>query len=276
MKNLKIRLFFNKIKRKIYVRLLKIPINKKIMTYLHDYIHSHEGQGFFFDLAAGDEFCQNKHEIDSCLSLLKNKPKIFIDIGCHQGEYTNLLLKKLPNLEVHIFEPSKVSFENLAKLFLNKGFFLNNSALSNVNKKGILFSPHPGSGLASLTKKDLRHANIKFDLSEEIDVIRFDKYWDKSSSIIDYVKIDVEGHELEVLEGFGLLINNVKLIQFEFGPSNIDSRTFFRDFWYFFLEKDFLLYRITPLGNVLITEYGREKEEKFFFTNFIAINKKYF
>ena len=275
MNKLKIRLFLNKIKRKIYLRLLKIKINKKIMTYLHDYIHSHEGQGFFFDLAAGDKICQNKHEIDSCLSLLKSEPKIFIDIGCHEGEYTNFLFKKFPNLEVHIFEPSKVSFENLTKLFLNKNFFLNNLALANVNKRGMLFYPHPGSSLASLTKRDLRHTNIKFDLSQEIDVIRFDKYWNKGSSVIDYVKIDVEGHELDVLEGFGLYINNVRLIQFEFGPSNIDTRTYFRDFWYFFSENNFLIYRMTPLGNVLINAYEREKEEKFFFTNFIDINKKF-
>ena len=244
MKKLKIRLFLTKIKRKIYLSLLKIKINKKLMTYMHDYIHDHEGQGFGFNLAVGDKICQNQHEIDTCLSLLKSEPKIFIDIGCHQGEYSNLLFKKFPNLEVHIFEPSKISFENLKKLFLNKGFFLNNLALSNVNKRGKLFYPDAGSGLSSLSKRDLRHANIKFDLSQEIDVIRFDKYWNKSSSVIDYVKIDVEGHELDVLEGFGLFINNVRLIQFEFGPCNIDTRTYFRDFWYFFLEKNFLIYRI--------------------------------
>ena len=50
------------------------------------------------------------------------------------------------------------------------------------------------------------------------------------------MKIDVEGHELDVLKGFGELIKKVRLIQFEFGGTNIDSKTYLRDFWEFFFE----------------------------------------
>ena len=64
---------------------------------------------------------------------------------------------------------------------------------------------------------------------EEVNLMRFDNYWDENK-YIDFVKIDVEGHELEVLEGFGNLIKITKLIQFEFGGCNIDTRTFFKIF----------------------------------------------
>ena len=50
---------------------------------------------------------------------------------------------------------------------------------------------------------------------------------------IDIMKLDVEGHELDVLEGSRKTINSIKLIQFEFGGCNIDSKTFFQDFYYF-------------------------------------------
>ena len=94
------------------------------------------------------------------------------------------------------------------------------------------------------------------------------------NSILDYVKIDVEGHELDVLEGFGDLIKNVRLIQFEFGGCNIDTRTFFQDFWYYFTEKDFLIFRVTPRGPLLIKNYT-EKDEFFLTTNYIALNKNF-
>ena len=110
------------------------------------------------------------------------------------------------------------------------------------------------------------------NIEEQVSLIRFDEYWKNNDQIIDYVKIDVEGHELDVLEGFGDLIYKIKLIQFEFGGCNIDTRTFFQDFWYFFQEKNFLLYRISPRGCKLIKFYT-PSEENFMTSNYIAINQ---
>ncbi|WP_445778772.1 hypothetical protein [Shewanella sp.] len=44
------------------------------------------------------------------------------------------------------------------------------------------------------------------------------------------IKIDIEGHELSVLKVFGAAIEATKVIQFEFGDCNIDTRTYFQDF----------------------------------------------
>ena len=77
------------------------------------------------------------------------------------------------------------------------------------------------------------------NFEEQVSLIRFDEYWKNKDQLIDYVKIDVEGHELDVLEGFGDLINKIKLIQFEFGGCNIDTRTFFKIFGIFFKKKNF-------------------------------------
>lgn len=110
------------------------------------------------------------------------------------------------------------------------------------------------------------------NFKEQVSLIRFDEYWKNKDQLIDYVKIDVEGHELDVLEGFGELINKIKLIQFEFGGCNIDTRTFFQDFWYFFQEKEFLLYRISPRGCRQIKFYT-PREENFITSNYIAVNQ---
>ncbi len=88
-------------------------------------------------------------------------------------------------------------------------------------------------------------------------------------------KIDVEGHELKVLEGVGSLINKIKVIQFEFGGCNIDTKTYFRDFWYFFKERNFDIYRITPLGPMKITQY-KECYERFETTNYFCVNTNLF
>jgi len=83
--------------------------------------------------------------------------------------------------------------------------------------------------------------------------------------------MDVEGSELKILEGMGIFIKKIKLIQFEFGGCNIDSRTFFQDFWYYFKKNNFDLFRITPTGPKKIKEYS-ESDEFFRTTNYIALN----
>jgi len=139
--------------------------------------------------------------------------------------------------------------------------------------KSILYSNYEGSGLSSLFKRKLDHFNIPFNLEEIVDTIKFEDYWSVflGGNFVDLVKIDVEGNELNVLEGFGNAIFAVGAIQFEFGGTSIDARIFFRDFWYFFTDKNFLIYRITPFGAKRIMCY-RESDERFLYTNYIAVN----
>ena len=216
-----------------------------------------------------------KEEVENCLNLLNKKPNIFIDIGANKGLYTQYLLNKFPNLESHLFEPSNLNYKILSDKFsLKNNIFINKLGLYSSNSEGILYSDSYGSGLASVTRRRLNHVNIKFDKQEKINLLRFDEYWEKDQ-IIDYVKIDVEGHELDVLNGFGDLIYKTKLVQFEFGGCNIDTRTFFQDFWYFFMEKNFNIYRITPRGCNLIRNYFESDEYFNGATNYIAINKSF-
>ncbi len=216
-----------------------------------------------------------QNEIKACLSLLKTKPKIFIDIGAHKGLYTEGILNEVKSIEAHIFEPSKLNYDILKDKFsFSSSLNINRFALSKSTTKAKLYSNNPGSTFCSLTKRRLDHFDLEMNNEEEVNLIRFDEYWEKDNEIIDYVKIDVEGHELDVLEGFGNLIFKTKLIQFEFGGCNIDTRTYFQDFWYFFLEKNFIIYRITPRGLLRIHSYN-ENYECFKATNYIALNRSF-
>lgn len=216
-----------------------------------------------------------KQEIRLINRLLDDNPVIAIDIGGNVGDFSAELRYRYNNIEIHTFEPSLM---NIAKL--NDRFKLDHNikilpyAISNENGKSYLHSNYQGSRLASLTKRRLEYLGIDFNESEIVDVMRFDDYWVKylSKRIVDIVKLDVEGHELAALEGFGEAITSIKIIQFEFGGCNIDTRTYFRDFWYFFEDKKFDIFRITPIGFEVISKYS-ELEEFFSTTNYIAKNK---
>ena len=68
------------------------------------------------------------------------------------------------------------------------------------------------------------------------------------------------GHEFDVLKGGAESLSMVELVQFEFGGTNIDSRTFFRDLWYFLTEIGFEIYRVSPNGLIHISHYSSSDE----------------
>ena len=210
-------------------------------------------------------------EISSALTFHSDM-KIIVDVGANVGEYSEAVYKKINPKELHIFEPSLTNIAHLNKRFkTNKRIVINNFALSNKNKKAVLYSNKLGSPIASLSKRKMDHFDVFFDNEEHVKAMRFDDYWSDKNKEIDLFKIDVEGHELEVLNGIGSLISSIKIIQFEFGGCNIDTRTYMQDFWYFFTKNNFELYRITPFGKIKISKY-RESDEIFSTTNFLARN----
>jgi len=215
-------------------------------------------------------------EFSAALSLLKqNKVNLCVDIGGNKGTYTEQIIKKVPACNVVIFEPAETNVELLRRKFSEApNVKIEQCAVSNEVGDATLYSNEDGSGLASLTQRRLDHFGIDFDNTESIKTIKFEDYWkaELKSQNIDICKIDIEGHELDALAGFGEAIKHVSVIQFEFGGCNIDTRTFFQDFWYFFQEHGFELYRISPIGLIHIPRY-RELDEFFSTTNYLAKRK---
>ncbi|MDT3695091.1 MAG: FkbM family methyltransferase [Ignavibacterium sp.] len=206
----------------------------------------------------------------------KNKTVIF-DVGANVGLFSNLMISELTgklDYELHSFEPSRTTFKELEKnIKPGENIYLNNFAFGKEKKKSSLFYDFAGSGLASLTKRKLEHFNINFDYSEDILVDTLDNYCqNKNIESIDLLKIDVEGHELDVLIGGADMFSNkkIKLVSFEFGGSNIDTKTYYRDFYYFFKEYKMKIYRITPSSFLVPMNGYKEIYEQFRTTNFIA------
>ena len=217
-----------------------------------------------------------QREFAAALALREEKEvRLCIDVGGNKGTYTEQIVSKFPSCKVVIFEPSASNTNVLRKKFSeNSNIIIEQSALSNNVGESTLYSDSDGSGLASLTKRRLDHFNIDFSTTESITQIKFEDYWKTvlNRSKIDICKIDIEGHELDCLSGFGEAINYVDVVQFEFGGCNIDTRTFFQDFWYFFKEHKFNLYRVAPIGTLKINQY-REIDESFRTTNYLAKRK---
>jgi FkbM family methyltransferase len=222
----------------------------------------------------GYNYTNMKEEIIALSALTRRDPLLAIDIGGNIGDYTSNLIKIFPGIEVHVFEPSEKNVSHLHNRFHSEHRIkISPFAVSSKNGDATLYSDFSGSGMASLTKRKLSHFDITFDVQENIRTIRFEDYWSETlhNKVIDIVKIDVEGHELDVLKSFGSAIKSTNLIQFEFGGTHIDTKVFFQEYWYFFKENNFSIYRMTPHGNLSISQYS-ENEECFLSMNYLAVN----
>lgn len=85
------------------------------------------------------------------------------------------------------------------------------------------------------------------------------------------LKIDTEGHELNVLKGARLTIAKgmVDVIQIEFNEMNVISRTFFKDIIDILPGYDF--YRLLPDGLLPLGAYKILDFEIFAFQNIVAL-----
>ena len=113
--------------------------------------------------------------------------------------------------------------------------------------------------------------NNKLFLTSQIVTKILDEFCsDHKIEHIHFLKMDVEGNELNILNGAKRMIENdsIDFIQFEFGGCNIDSRTFFQDFFYLLKER-YRIYRILKNGLYPIDSYS-EKYEIFITTNYLA------
>jgi FkbM family methyltransferase len=201
------------------------------------------------------------------------KQVIFFDIGANHGAYTLQVLKFFPpNTYCYLFEPQETLCKELCNTFAeNKNVTVIEKGCGSRQEKLKLYSFENIDTLASLYNSFKGNTSEAFST---IDIIRLDDFLNENSiPHIDLIKIDVEGHEFDVLRGMKTCIEQKKVdvIQFEFGSFNLISRIFFKDFWEL-LHNDYDIYRILKDGLFKIKAYSPDMEI-FDTTNFAAVLK---
>ena len=200
-----------------------------------------------------------------------------IDAGANKGEWSAELLKSKPIIEKLIMiEPQGIHVPSLQKLAGDSSsrVVVEQLAIGAVPGELTLYSDDKGSGLASLYKRDLTHIELIMSQQEVVQVTTLDALAEKYAvKHVTFLKLDLEGHELEALKGAKDLLKrkDIDAIMFEFGGCNIDSRTFFKDFWSLLVSQhQFSLYRLLPKQRLKYLSKYSETLEQFNWQNILA------
>lgn len=205
-----------------------------------------------------------------------NKPGMTVfDVGANKGAWAKMVIKENPSTFLHVFEPQLGLAENL--VFETDRVWVNHVAVGSAPSilKMYDYKAGEGSEHASLVENLIESVHGAESCSFEVEVITLADYCAiHNLSSIDFLKVDVEGFEMEVFKGAAQLISQgrVQVIQFEFNEMNVMQRVFFKDF-YNLLSEGYSLYRILPAGLLPIKVYSAWFQEQFAFQNILAVKK---
>jgi FkbM family methyltransferase len=197
--------------------------------------------------------------------------KTYFDVGANHGDWTDAVRKHNTEAVIHCFEISPEAFQALGSrtkqypnVFLhNLGMFSTSGTMKfyqNANDR-------QSSLIASEKQRDSRLT--------EASVVTLDDFADEHGiHSIDFLKIDTEGADYDVLKGAEKMLRSgaIKVIQFEYGFASVDSGHLLKDFYAYLEPLGYRLGKIYP-RSVDFTSYSRGMEN-FIGPNFLAVRNE--
>jgi len=256
----------------LYGKLFGWPIFMRINMLMYNL--SLRGMGI-----SGSNYIHNG-ELNFLKKHLKNKvyrsDLVFFDVGCNTGYYSTALNKIFPNASIYMFDPHPIAYSE-ARNQSNQKMKVFNIGVGNKNYITKLYDRCDGKTTenASLVENVISEIYKQKSKIYNVEVKSLDQIaCEQHVDYIDFLKIDVEGGEYDVLQGAKKLLDKhrINIIQFEFNEMNLYSHKTFGDFKK--ILEGYELYRIMPHGIFNISKLDSRYVEIFSVQNIIAISKK--
>lgn len=207
------------------------------------------------------------------LECLGSTATVILDVGANQGEWALEAYHCCPNAKIYCSEISSKTREKLRENVANaeRITVLNFGFSDHIGKEKVKYYPDRN---VVTSIYDFPHPNHSIWTEEEVQTgDRFVK--DNGLEHIDLLKIDAEGSDFRVLEGFEktLTLGAISVLQFEYGYASILSRKLLIDFYEYLEPKGYVVGKLHS-KSVDFCPY-RFVDENFFGPNFIAVHRNY-
>jgi FkbM family methyltransferase len=197
--------------------------------------------------------------------------KTIFDVGCNVGEWSRMTRSFQSLANIHMFElVPRVYQQMIRNHVIDDNMYPNSFGLSNETKDVVIKEVLDNTRVSTMVL-NLRHDNSVLKKAVVVHPETYTQYHD--IDYIDYLKIDTEGHEYFVLDGFKNMIEQGKIgcIQFEYGYACILTRKLLIDFYQLLTPYDYILGKLTPEG-VQFKDYILPDED-FQGPDYIAVHK---
>jgi len=194
-------------------------------------------------------------EEEQFLTSLKDKNiKTIVDVGANIGDYTQMCLDILEPNKIYLIEPVSKCFNILKDRFKDSNCEFYNCLIPDKNKTILFYEVVDNESHSSAVNRSWLFNSLKinkYDMkSKTLDSIF-------KSKVIDLLKIDVEGLELDVLKGSVELLKSksIKYIQFEYGGTFKDNNIKLNDVIDFLKKYDYNVYKLEDNNFIKIDDY---------------------
>ena len=130
--------------------------------------------------------------------------RVAVDIGSHKGGYLYWMKRSVREKgKIYAFEPQVILFNYLKRIsaiFKYKNVTIENLGVSSQEGEASIFVPITKAGVSPGARIDMFNNATEFEESR-IRTTTLDKYFYDQQIFPDLIKIDVEGHEKQVLLG---------------------------------------------------------------------------
>ena len=210
--------------------------------------------------------------ISKCIS----SGDVVFDVGSHHGLWSKAVLEQVERIDLHVFEASKASHKEIVTQLGDKGK-INHAAVTHSDGE-ITFNIYPDDDRLSSI---YRRVSVEEELlpkgfdANTVPAVALDSYWTDLRRQINFLKIDVEGAEYDVLRGANRLLKagNVDYIQFEYGGTFKDAGFTLRNVWSYLRRSGYAVFKVDKRKFTEIEKFTPGLED-YRFTNFLAVHER--
>jgi FkbM family methyltransferase len=223
-----------------------------------------------------DVFTNGEKRVLETLQIIA--PRCLLDVGANTGDWTVLAQSIHPSATIHSFEIAPPTYEQLKTRVGDLTHVSVHDFGLGAKEATISINYAPDeTTVSSAISTDFRYGKTVISTEPlEARIMRGDTFLETHAiPRVDYLKIDVEGMEDQVLAGFQEALSNgrVTAVQFEYGMVNIATHFLLADFYLLFRKLGYEVGKIYP-NYVDFSGYDYTKEN-FIGGNFVAVHKTY-